>query len=160
MKAARETWLGLPGTDSGVSRLTPSGIKYRQMHQFFFDTCFSGSARDTDTLLSARPVLIVPKEKPIPENFTLFSAAAADQVANPLEEVQHGMFSYFLMKGMEGNADQNNDNLITTGELHAYVQSNVMKHSLGSQTPELHGDHNFRNAKGYRQRKRVFLVML
>ena len=52
------------------------------------------------------------------------------------------LFSYFLMKGMEGNADQNNDNLITTGELHAYVQSNVMKHSLGSQTPELHGDHN------------------
>ncbi len=108
----------------------------------FFDTCFSGSARDNDTLLSSRPVLIVPKEKPIPENFTLFSAAAADQVANPLKEVEHGMFSYFLMKGMEGNADQNNDNLITTGELHSYVQSNVMKHSLGSQTPELHGDHN------------------
>ena len=108
----------------------------------FFDTCFSGSARDSDTLLSARPVIIVPKEKPIPENFTLFSAAAADQIANPLKEVQHGMFSYFLMKGMEGYADQNNDNLITTGELHSYVQSNVMKHSLGSQTPELHGDHN------------------
>ncbi len=108
----------------------------------FFDTCFSGSTRDTDTLLSARPVLIVPKEKPIPENFTLFSAAAADQIANPLKEVQHGLFSYFLMKGMEGDADQNNDNLITTGELHSYVQRNVMKHSLGSQTPELHGDHN------------------
>ena len=31
------------------------------------------------------------------------------------------MFSYFLMKGMEGDADANKDNQITAGELHAYV---------------------------------------
>ena len=41
---------------------------------------------------------------------------------------------------MEGEADQNSDNKITAGELHNYVQSNVVQQSSGSQTPELQGD--------------------
>jgi hypothetical protein len=44
------------------------------------------------------------------------------------------------MKGMEGEADANNDNEITAGELHSYVQTNVIQQSSGSQTPELQGD--------------------
>ena len=59
---------------------------------------------------------------------------------NPFEEAKHGMFSYFLMKGMEGDADANQDNQITAGELHAFVQQNVTQQSSGSQTPELQGD--------------------
>ena len=62
------------------------------------------------------------------------------KTAKPLEEAKHGMFSYFLMKGMEGDADANNDNKITARELHAYVEQNVVQQSSGSQTPELQGD--------------------
>ena len=50
------------------------------------------------------------------------------------------MFSYFLMKGMEGDADTNKDDEITAGELHAYVTENVIQQSSGSQTPDLQGD--------------------
>ena len=50
------------------------------------------------------------------------------------------MFSSFLIKGMGGDADANKDNQITGGELHAYVQQNVIQQSSGSQTPELQGD--------------------
>ena len=50
------------------------------------------------------------------------------------------MFSYFLMKGMEGEADSKQDNQITAGELHTYVQQNVVQQSSGSQTPEIQGD--------------------
>ena len=70
------------------------------------------------------------------------TAAAGDQTAKPLEEAKHGMFSYFLMKGMEGDADQNKDNKITAGELHQYVQQNVIQQSSGTQTPGLQGDSN------------------
>ena len=52
------------------------------------------------------------------------------------------MFSYFLMKGMEGLADSNQDNKITAGELHQYVKANVVQQSSGSQTPDLQGDAN------------------
>ena len=58
----------------------------------------------------------------------------------PLEEAKHGLFSYFLMKGMEGEADANKNNEITAGELHSYVQTNVIQQSSGSQTPELQGN--------------------
>ena len=80
------------------------------------------------------------KEQSIPNGFTLFSAASNEQISRPLEEAKHGMFSYFLMKGMEGDADANNDNKITARELHAYVEQNVVQQSSGSQTPELQGD--------------------
>ena len=50
------------------------------------------------------------------------------------------MFSYFLMKGMEGEPDANQDKRITAGELHAYVERNVDQQASGSQTPELQGD--------------------
>ena len=93
-------------------------------------------------LIASRPIAIVAKEQAIPDNFTVFTAAAGDQTAKPLEEAKHGLFSYFLMKGMEGEADSNNDNSITAGELHAYVQKNVVQQSAGSQTPELQGDAN------------------
>ena len=106
----------------------------------FLDTCYSGTTRGTDMLIASRPIAIKALEQSIPDNFTVMTAAAGDQTAKPLEEAKHGMFSYFLMKGMEGDADSNQDNQITAGELHQYVQSNVVQQSSGSQTPELQGD--------------------
>ncbi|MDC1001803.1 caspase family protein [Alphaproteobacteria bacterium] len=106
----------------------------------FLDTCYSGTTRGTDMLIASRPIAIKALKQSIPDNFTVMTAARGDQTAKPLEEAKHGMFSYFLMKGMEGEADANQDNKITAGELHSYVQSNVIQQSSGSQTPELQGD--------------------
>jgi hypothetical protein len=106
----------------------------------FLDTCYSGSTRGSEMLIAARPILLKAKDSAVPEGFTVFTAAAGDETAKPLEEAKHGMFSYFLMKGMEGNADTNGDKQITASELHAYVKSNVIQQSSGTQTPELQGD--------------------
>ena len=108
----------------------------------FLDTCYSGETRGNEMLIAGRPIGIRALEQSIPDNFTLMTAAAGDQIANPLKEAKHGMFSYFLMKGMEGVADTNQDNKITALELHEYVQQNVVQQSSGSQTPELQGDAN------------------
>ena len=108
----------------------------------FLDTCFSGSTRENDTLLAARPVSIVPKDLVIPDNFLIFSAASFDEIAISLDEVKHGIFSYYLMKGMEGYADQNKDNKISSGELNIYIQENVLKQTSGSQKPDLVGNFN------------------
>ena len=106
----------------------------------FLDTCYSGTTRGADMLVAARPISIRAKQQNIPEGFTVFTAAGGGQTAKPLEEAKHGMFSYFLMKGMEGDADSNNDNQITAAELHQYVEQNVVQQSGGSQVPELQGD--------------------
>ena len=108
----------------------------------FLDTCYSGETRGKEMLIAGRPTGIRVLEQSVPDNFTLMTAAAGDQIANPLKEAKHGMFSYFLMKGMEGLADSNQDNKITAGELHQYVKAKVVQQSSGSQTPDLLGDAN------------------
>ena len=110
----------------------------------FLDTCYSGQTRNEETLLaSLRPVRIVADDKEIPKNFTIYTASANDQTSGSIEEAKHGMFSYFLMKGMEGTADENNDKQITNGELITYLQDNVSKIAFSQnrqQDPMLSGD--------------------
>jgi hypothetical protein len=106
----------------------------------FLDTCYSGATRAKDTLIASRPIVIKARKQSVPDGFTVMTAAGGTQTAKPLEEAEHGMFSYFLMKGLEGKADANKDKKITAGELHQYVKSNVLQQSSGSQTPELQGD--------------------
>ena len=122
-----------------ITKLKPKSVT------MFFDTCYSGVSRDEETLLaSARPVRIVAGEQDgIPDNFTIFSASKLDQISSGLKEAKHGIFSYYLMKGLEGNADSNNDKKITNGELLAYMDENVSQKAseLGrQQNPSLAGD--------------------
>ena len=91
-------------------------------------------------LIASRPIAVRALEQSILDNFTVMTAAADEQTAKPPEEAKHGMFSYLLIKGIEGEADANNDNEITAGELHSYVHTNVIHQSSGSQIPELQGN--------------------
>ena len=106
----------------------------------FLDTCYSGDTRGESRLIAGRPLGIKLQEQSLPAGFTVLTAAGGDQIAKPLKEAQHGMFSYFLMKGMEGDADSDGNNEITARELHSYVRENVVQQSGGSQVPELQGD--------------------
>ena len=112
----------------------------------FLDTCYSGTTRsDENLLVAAKPVSIDVVDKGVPNNFTVFTASANNEIASSLEGAKHGLFSYFMMKGLEGSADLNEDQKITTGELHAYVQKKVTRESmqLGRvQTPQLSGNTN------------------
>ena len=112
----------------------------------FFDTCYSGSSRDDESLLvAARPIRILPSEvSNRPDNFTIFSAAKNEQISSGFKEARHGIFSYYLMKGLEGKADANKDKQITNGELHVYMDKHVSQKALElgrKQNPDLAGDH-------------------
>ena len=111
----------------------------------FFDTCYSGQTRDERMLVASllRPIQIISEEQDTPDNFTIFSASNYDQVSGGIEEAQHGMFSYYLMKGLEGNADDNKDKKITNGELITYLKDNVSEEAFTQnreQDPMLAGD--------------------
>lgn len=47
----------------------------------------------------------------------------------------HGVFTYYLLKGLKGEADFNKDGTVTAGELFAYVRDNVQKATGGDQSP-------------------------
>ncbi len=113
----------------------------------FLDTCYSGGARGGESTLvaNARPVLIKSKSASLPPGFMQFSAASNDQLAHSHPSQQHGLFSYYLMRGLGGEADANKDNKLTAGELQDYVQEKVKRMALTQgrpQEPELIGDRN------------------
>ena len=112
----------------------------------FFDTCYSGQTRDEQMLLaSLRPIRIVADNQEAPSNFTIFSASQSDQTSGSIKEARQGMFSYYLMKGFEGKADNNQDKKITNGELIAYLQTHVSKEAFSQnreQDPMFSGNPN------------------
>ncbi len=92
----------------------------------FLDTCYSGGTRTNEVILAdARPIAIVPDKSALPSNVTILAAASGAQLSSTYETAQQGLFSYWLMKGLEGEADANKDKKITTGELHEYVARQV-----------------------------------
>lgn len=49
----------------------------------------------------------------------------------------HGVFTYYLLQGLRGNADTNEDHFITVGELFHYVQQNVRYETDRQQNPRM-----------------------
>ena len=108
------------------------------------DACYSGQARSGEALVAnARPVQLKTENRLFPENFTVITASQNDQISSSNPELQHGIFSYYLMKGMEGDADANRDGKITLGEMQAYLVENVGRQAgmmNRKQEPQLVGD--------------------
>jgi len=110
----------------------------------FVDACYSGQDRSGETLIaSARPVVPKTENRLFPEKFTVITASQADQISSSSPDLKHGIFSYYLMKGMEGDADGNKDGKITLGEMQAYLVENVGRQAGAmsrKQEPQLIGD--------------------
>jgi tetratricopeptide (TPR) repeat protein/uncharacterized caspase-like protein len=47
----------------------------------------------------------------------------------------HGIFTYYLVKGLEGSADEDRDGVVTADELAEYVHTNVREATKGQQNP-------------------------
>ncbi|MBU3602563.1 caspase family protein [Polynucleobacter sp. AM-25C3] len=92
------------------------------------DSCYSGVTKTGKPLLTAaRPIAIYSENENIPQNTTILSAASGSQISISSAEIGHGLFSYFIMRGLEGEADLNKDQKITAQELHAYASERVTK---------------------------------
>jgi hypothetical protein len=110
------------------------------------DACYSGQARSGGTLVAGlRPVRVKIEEKVFPDSFTVITASQHDQISSSSPELKHGIFSYYLMRGMEGDADANRDGRITLSEMQAYLSENVGRQAAmmsRKQEPQLIGDGN------------------
>ncbi len=108
------------------------------------DACYSGQTKAGQTLVaSARPLTLKAQNSFFPPNFTVISASQSDQISSSSPDLQHGIFSYYLMKGMEGDADMNKDGKITLGEMRDYLVEQVGRQAAmmsRKQEPQLIGD--------------------
>ncbi len=76
---------------------------------------------------------------------TVITASQADQISSSSPDLKLGVFSYYLMRGMEGDADANKDGRITAGEMQAYLAETVPRQAGMQnrvQQPQLIGDVN------------------
>lgn len=91
----------------------------------FLDACFSGTKRDNGMLVAARGVAIKAKPSEPKGNMVVFSAAQGDETAYPYLDMQHGMFTYFLLKKL-----QETKGTVTLGELGDYIKDEVKRQSF------------------------------
>ncbi|MBT6231241.1 MAG: hypothetical protein HOI47_31765 [Candidatus Scalindua sp.] len=104
------------------------------------DACFTGANREEQALLAnARPVYIKIK-KPSARGLTVYSASGNQEISSAYPEKKHGLFTYFFLKGLQGDADRNNDNMISVDELGIFVANKVSEKAVEfdrEQTPEM-----------------------
>jgi uncharacterized caspase-like protein len=107
----------------------------------FSDACHSGAISAnfaTRGLADSEPNLVnqyladLSKTK---EGIVIFTASAAGEVSQEFPDMGHGAFTYYLLEGLEGKADLNNDYTVTINELMQYVEEQVKRKTHGAQNP-------------------------
>ena len=109
------------------------------------DACFSGNFDKGMLFKNISPTLVkVKKEFRGPANAVLMTSAAVDQVSTWYREKRHSLFTYYFLKGLQGEADANKDGKITVGEIDQYLKENVpymaRKLTGNEQSPVIRGN--------------------
>lgn len=125
-----------------------SGISFRELKEEFisskarfkillFDACHSGSVRgraESGIMTEGffRSLF------PAPKGFAVVSSCNQQQFSYEWKEKGHGVFSYYLLEGLKGYADENHDGFVDLSELHHYLTRLVQEwafHNGKVQTP-------------------------
>src|SRR5581483_9666982 len=96
------------------------------------DSCHSGAiAPDADAVAYNRSLLDLSR--------SMFSLTASRDRERSFESKEwgggHGIFTYYVVKGLEGQADENGDGIVTADELADYTRTNVRQATNGMQNP-------------------------
>ncbi|MGH7273737.1 MAG: caspase family protein, partial [Nitrospiria bacterium] len=108
------------------------------------DSCFSGAGGRSVLAKGMRPVGLSAENPILGSGKTVVLAASAgNQVSSTYDQKGHGLLTYFFLKGLQGEADQNKDNKIDLVELFAYLKPQVERVARrefnNEQTPQLLG---------------------
>lgn len=139
--------------DSELGRLGATAIKMQEIQDalrdyvaaktvlVFADACHSrGVSGAVATRALAPPDLVNQFLSDLgrsrPSTLTL-SASDIDQLSQEDKKWGggHGVFTYFLLEGLKGKADSDNDRIVRLGELIFYVNDNVRRETRAQQSP-------------------------
>jgi len=105
---------------------------------FIVDTCYSGAS-------GGRTISVSDIRAGISDGFLdritggkgkiILTASGANEVSAESDELQHGIFTHFLIKGLQGQADSDGDGLITVDEVYTYVSKQVPQATNQEQHP-------------------------
>lgn len=95
------------------------------------DSCFSGAKGRSVTSEGARP-LVISLGAPVLAGgkISVIAGSTGSQISSDFSRARHGLFTYFLLRGMRGEADTEKIGVVDLGSLFAYVRRNVSEKAL------------------------------
>ena len=106
------------------------------------DACFSGRTGSGQALVTGlQPLVVAETRSSLDKRATVITAAQSDQFAGPLLGASRPAFSYLVLGGLRGWADDNHDSFVTATEAHQYA-ARALKSTTRDreQVPTLSGD--------------------
>jgi uncharacterized caspase-like protein len=107
------------------------------------DSCFSGAGGRSVLAKGAKPLVITINTPNIKKNISVMTASSGDQISSAYEERGHGLFTYFLLKGIKDENVIQQDGSIKMEELFSYIKPQVeriaRKQFNNEQSPQLIG---------------------
>ncbi len=103
------------------------------------DACFSGRTPSGLLVRNVSPSILWVKETAADlQEGAVLTSARKDQVSTWYEDKRHSLFTYYFLKGLRGEADQDRNKAITVGEMEIYLLENVpyMAGRLSGKTQE------------------------
>jgi uncharacterized caspase-like protein len=90
------------------------------------DSCFSGAKGRSITGEGTRPVSIS-IENPVLASgkIMVLAASSGGQMSSDYDKVKHGLFTYYLLRGMRGEASKDKAGTVELGGLYDFVRKNV-----------------------------------
>lgn len=73
------------------------------------------------------------------EGRVILTSARADQISLEKSDIGNGVFTYYLIKGLKGEADGNKDGVVSLREAYEYVYEKTKNETKGIQHPQLEG---------------------
>lgn len=138
-------WDGRPGQARSLYSLanmytTLGKLGARRVH-VWIDACFSGVGERSVMPEGVRPFFLeAGRLEAVAPNTAALLAASGNEFSNSWADAGHGLFTYYLLRGLAGSADHNEDGAITAAELHGYLAGPVGRQSARTgrnQTPVL-----------------------
>jgi uncharacterized protein YgiM (DUF1202 family) len=131
------TALPMREVETIFQRLTPERVI------FISDSCYSGATAGRTFQTAARRAVVseaflsrLSKGK----GRVVLTASRASEVSEERESLGHGVFTYYLLEGMNGKADLDDDGIITVDEAYIYVSKKVPEATGQNQHPVKKGE--------------------
>jgi hypothetical protein len=90
------------------------------------DSCFSGAKGRSITSEGVRPLVMTLENTLLASGkIMVLAGSSGTQISSDYDKVKHGLFTYYLLRGIQGEADKNRNGVVELGELYQYVRINV-----------------------------------
>ncbi len=134
--------------DGFNNRLLHDDIKHifeksKAKHKMIFaDACYSGSLLAMKSVVNSMMKKYYKSFEKTKGGLAFFTSSQGEEISLEDGGLRQGIFTHFLIRGLNGEADANGNKIVTIKELSAFVSKEVRTYTAKVQTPILTGTYD------------------